>query len=99
MGGITEILATGRFPGVIVRSPFTEQRQLENQSAKDILKTCKVLEERDGTEFMRTSGMHPSIVKHVWNSEITDQRKNSITERYDDRMARIEEVAHTILPE
>jgi hypothetical protein len=95
MSGIAEIIAAGKAPGIIVSDGKTEQRKLEDQSARDILKTCHWLEQRDGSRW--TSGMNrdigPRVIKEVWQSELADQRKNSITERYDDAMARVEEKA------
>jgi len=95
VNGIAEILAAGKCPGIIVSDGKTEQRKLEDQSARDILKTCRWLEERDGSRW--TNGMNcdigPRVIKEVWQSELSDQRKNSITERYDDAIARCEEKA------
>ena len=93
MNGISEILSSGRFPGFVISDGKTEQRKCEDESARNLLKGCRELEERHGSGFMRGSGMPPKIVKEVWNSELSDTRRNSITERYDDRMARIEEAA------
>jgi hypothetical protein len=91
VNGIASILQSGQFPGFIIRDGKTEQRKLEDESAKGILKLCEVMQERDGTNFMAGSGMRPEVVKHVWQSELADGRKNSITERYDDRVERAEE--------
>jgi len=95
MNGIAEILSSGKAPGIIVSDGKTEQRKLEDQSARDILKTCRWIEDRDGSRFMH--GMSPDIgprlIRKVWQSELDDQRKNSITERYDDAIARVEEKA------
>ena len=93
MTGIDEILRSGRFPGFIISDGKTEQRKCEDESAKRLLAGCRELEERHGSNFMRGSGMPSRIVKEVWDAELADTRRNSITERYDDRMARIEETA------
>ena len=92
MNGIREILQAGRFPGLIISDGKTEQRKCEDESAKNLLKGCRELEEKDGN-FMRGSGMSKNTVKETWQFELDDTRKNSITERYDDRMERIEEAA------
>ena len=94
MSGIEEIISARRFPGFIVRSGKTEQRELEDESAKQILKRCRYEEEKHGMGFMRTSGMRDRTVKEVWETELADPRKNSITERYDDRMCYGAEIAH-----
>ncbi len=98
MSGIDEILAAHRFPGFFIKNHKTEQRQLEDQSAKDILKECKHLEERDGIGFMTgvAPGINGEVVKEVWESEYKDPRRNSITERYDDRMERINEASEKL---
>ena len=89
--GIKEILDSGRFPSFIISSGKTEQRKLEDRSAGEILKTCRWLEERDSRDF--AIGMNPRIIKEVWESELKDPRKNSITERYDEHVYRAEEAA------
>lgn len=94
--GIAEILSSGQCPGLIISSGKTEQRKLEDESARNLLKGCRALEESHGTGFMRGSHMPPDVVKEVWNTELSDTRRNSITERYDERMARIEEAAERI---
>ena len=91
MNGIADILRTGRFPGFIISDGKTEQRKCEDESARNLLKGCRDLEERHGSNFMRGSGMPSKIVKEVWQTELADTRRNSITERYDDRMARIDD--------
>jgi hypothetical protein len=92
MNGIAEILASRRCPGFIVRSGFTEQRELENESAKQILKACREIEEREGSRFSDgLDDITPNMIKEVWQNEISDVRRNSITERYDERAARAEE--------
>lgn len=92
MNGIKEILESGRFPVLMIGTGKTEQRKLEDESARNLLKGCRQLEEKDGT-FLAGSGVSKEIVKETWEFELGDQRKNSITERYDDRMARVEEAA------
>jgi hypothetical protein len=84
--GILEILETHQFPGTIIRSGKTEQRQLEDESARSLLQGCKRLEEQKGTNFMAGSGVKESTVKKVWEAELADTRKTSITDRYDERM-------------
>jgi hypothetical protein len=96
MNGIEEILKSGRFPGFTVKSGFTEQRQLENENAREILKTCYQIEEKEGSRFREGLTMSPNLIKEVWQNEISDGRKNSITERYDERIKRAEEKAHKL---
>jgi hypothetical protein len=91
MNGIAEILASRRCPGFIVRSGLTEQRELENENAKQILKTCHEIEEREGADFDKGLGISPNVIKEVWQNEITDGRRNSITERYDERAMQAQE--------
>ena len=95
MNGIEGILKTRRFPGVISRSGKTEQRQLEDQSAKDLLRRCRVEEERD-TNFMTGEHLSKETVKAVWESELADPRKTSITDRYDERMKWGNDLAHKL---
>jgi hypothetical protein len=90
--GIAEILASGKAPGLIISNGRTDQRKIEDQRAKDLLKGCRNLEIEHGTNFMRGSGVSESTVKHTWESELRDDRKTSITERYDDRMERTQEI-------
>jgi len=92
VSGIAEIIASGRCPGFIISDGKTEQRKCEDESAKRLLAGCREFEERD-SNFMRGSGMGERMVREVWQAELSDTRKNSITERYDERMARIEEAA------
>ena len=92
--GISEILATGRFPGTIIRSGKTEQRQLEDESARNLLKGCRRLEEQKGTNFMAGSGISSRTVKEVWETELSDPRRTSITDRYDERMKWGNDLAH-----
>jgi hypothetical protein len=92
--GILEILATRQFPGTLIRSGKTEQRQCEDQAAKNFLKGCRKLEEQKGTNFMAGSGVPAQTVKQVWESELADPRKTSVTDRYDERMKWGNELAH-----
>lgn len=92
MNGIAEILASGRAPGLIISNGRTEQRKIEDQKARDLLRGCRDLEIDHGSNFMDGTGVSASTVKHVWDSELRDDRKTSITERYDDRMERTQEL-------
>ena len=94
--GLAEILRTGCCPGFIISDGKTEQRKCEDESARRLLRGCRDLEESHGSTFMRGSGISARTVKEVWQTELVDTRRNSITERYDDRMERVQETAEKI---
>jgi len=97
MDGIAEILASGQAPGVIISSGRTEQRKLEDQSAKDALAAYRSFELEQGSRWQEGIEHSPDVIKRVYEGEINDPRNTAVTDRYDERMKRIEEAAESVL--
>ena len=96
MNGIAEILKSGRAPGVIISSGRTEQRKLEDQSAKDALAAYRRFECEQGSRWQEGIEHSPDVIKRIYEGEINDPRNTSVTDRYDERMKRVEDVAESI---